>query len=77
MPKPFVYEVILVDTNRIIKVPGIEFGELLHFICIYMLMTENPGTNWAEYFSKNSIDLFSGCSIFVNQCMYANSFESI
>ena len=54
-------EVILVDTNRILKVPDIEFGEFLRFIGIWMLMTENPGTNWEKYFRKNPIDLFSGC----------------
>ena len=60
MPTTFVDEVILADTNRIIKGPDLEFGEFLRFIGIWLLMTENPGTKWTEYFSENPIDIFSG-----------------
>ena len=35
----------MVETNRIIKVPDIDFGEFIQFIGIWMLMTANPGTN--------------------------------
>ena len=70
-------EVILVDTNRRIKVPDLDYGEFLWFIGIWLFMTANPDTNCAEYFSKNPIDVFSGCSIRVNQFMYGNHFESI
>ena len=73
----FFDEVILVETNRIIKGPDIYFGEFLRFIGIWLLMTENPDTNWAEYFSENPIDIFSGCSICANQYISINSFESI
>ena len=75
LPKFFFDEVIMVDSNRIIKFPDIEFGQLLRFIGIWLLMTENPGTNRAEYFRKNPIDIFSGCSIDVNQLMSGNSFK--
>ena len=40
-------------------------------------MTANPGTNRAECFRNNAIDLFSGCSIFVNHFMSGNFFENI
>ena len=46
LPKYFVNDVILVDTNIIIKVPALEFGEFLQFIGVGILITENPGTNW-------------------------------
>ena len=77
LPKRFVDEIILIETNRIIKGPGTEFDEFLRLIGIWMSMTENPGTNWTEYFSKNPIDIFSGCSIYVNQLLSGNSFEGI
>ena len=77
LPIFFVNEVILVETNRRIKGPDPDFGEFPRLIGIWMLMTENPGTNWTDYFSENPIDLFSGCSICVNQLMSGNSFESI
>ena len=48
----FFDEVILVDTNRKIKCPDIEFGEFLQFVGICMFMTENSGTNWVDYFRK-------------------------
>ena len=60
------------DISRIIKGPDTEFGEFIRFIDICMLMTEKPGTNWVEYFSENSIDIFSGCSILAIQCMSGN-----
>ena len=63
-------EVILVDTKKIIKVPNIDFGELLWFIDIWQLIKENPGMNPAEHFREKHIDLFSGCSIRVKQFMY-------
>ena len=69
-------EVLMVDTNRIIRVPDIDFDEFLCFIGIWLLITGNPGTNQTEYFSENYIDLFSGCSIFVNHIMYGNHFEN-
>ena len=46
----FFDEVILVEANRIIKVPDPDFGEFLRFVSICMLMTENPGTNWEGVF---------------------------
>ena len=55
----------------------LEFGEFLQLIGIWMVMAENPGTNGVEYYSKNPIDLFSGCSIRVNQFMSGNCFEYI
>ena len=51
--KTFVNEVIMVETNIIIKGPDLEFGEFLQLLGIYMLMTENSGTNWEDYFSQN------------------------
>ena len=63
------------EANRIIKVPNPDFGEFLRFIGIWMSMTENPGTNWVEYFSEDPIDIFSGCSIHVNHSMSGNSFK--
>ena len=77
LPQTFVVEVILVDTNKIIKGPDLDFGEFLRFIVIWMLMISNPGTNQEEYFSKKPIDMFSGCSISINQFMSGNRFESI
>ena len=50
----------MVDTNRRIKCPTINFGEFILLIGIFMFITENPGTNWTEYLSENIIDLFSG-----------------
>ena len=38
-------------------------------------MIAKPGTNWAEYFSENHIDIFNGCSICVNQFLSGNRFE--
>ena len=67
----------MVETNIIIKVPYLDFGEFLRFIGIWLLIIENPGTNWANYFRKKTIDIFSECSIFVNQFMSGNNFESI
>ena len=55
-----VEEVILVETNKIIKVPDLDFGDFLRFIGIWLLMTSKPGTNWADYFSENSIDILVG-----------------
>ena len=77
LPHTFVIEVIMVDTNKIIKIPGIYFGKFLRFIGIWMLMTSNPVTNGAEYFSEKPIDIFSGRSICVKQFMSGNCFESI
>ena len=57
------------ETNRITKGPDTDFGKFLRLIVIFLLMTENPGTKRADYFSENPIDIFSGCSIFVNQFM--------
>ena len=73
----FFYEVILVETNRIIKGPDLEFGGFLQFIGIWILTTSNSVTNQAEYFSKNPRDILSECSICINQFVSGNRFESI
>ena len=65
------------ETNIRIKGPDLDFGEFLWFIGIWLVMTENPGTNQAEYFSEDPIDIFSGFSICANQFMSVNRFESI
>ena len=43
VPKTFVGEVIIVDTNRRIKGPDIDFVEFLQFFGIFLLITANPG----------------------------------
>ena len=65
------------DTNIIIKGPDIDSGDFLRFIGIWMLITENPGTNQVECFGKNPIYICSGCSIHINQFMSGNCFEII
>ena len=75
--KTFVNEVIMVETNRRIKGPDLDIGEFLQFIGIWLLMTAKPGTNRADYFRINPIDIFNGCSIRVNQFMSGNRFENI
>ena len=77
LPKVFTYEVILVDTNRRIKVPALEFGEFLQFIGIWVLIKTNPGTIQIEYFSDTHIDIVGQCSISFKQFMSVNTFESI
>ena len=67
----------MVEINRIFRGPNIEFGELLYFIGIWLLMTENLCKNWAEYFNKNPRDLFIECSIRDNPFVSDNHFESI
>ena len=60
----------MVDTNRIEKCPELVLGELLQFIWIWMLITENPGTNQAEYFSKNPIYFSVGAQLVpTNLCL--------
>ena len=61
LPKAFANEVILVEKNQIIKVPSLEFGDFLRFVGIWLLITENSGTNRVEYFSETLIDIFGGC----------------
>ena len=77
LPKTFANEVILVDTNKIIKGPDIDFGEFLQFIGLWILMTANPETNQLELFSEHITDVFSECSIHVNRFVSDNHFESI
>ena len=50
LPKKFVGEFIMVHTNSIVKGPNLDFGGFLRLIGIWMLITENPGTNWTGYF---------------------------
>ena len=51
-PEFFFVEVILVDTNKIIKGPDIYFGKFLRIIGIWMLMKSSPGINRWDYFSE-------------------------
>ena len=67
----------MVDTNRRIKGLDLDFYEFLRLIGIGLFMKAYPGTNQAEYFRKNNIDIFSGCSICVNQFMSGNHLENI
>ena len=46
LPTTFFNEVILVETNKVIKGTDLGFGKFLRFFDIWMFMTENPGTNW-------------------------------
>ena len=64
LPKYFINEVILVEINQIIKGPPIEFGELLCFIGIWMLIKSNPVTNRLDYFIDTPVDTFGRCLIF-------------
>ena len=51
LEKDFVDVFIIVETNKRIKGPDIDFGVFLQFIGICLLITEIPGTKRAEYFS--------------------------
>ena len=63
--------------NKRIKGLAIVFSYFLQFVGICMLIKANTVINWAGYFSDTPIDLFGSCSIFVNQFMSGNYFESI
>ena len=67
----------MVDTTRIIKATGLNFGEFLQFSGIWMLMTADYGTNQVEYFIENPIDIFGWFSNCVNQRMSENNIEII
>ena len=77
LTKTFVDKVIMVETNRRTQSPDVEFGDFLHYIGICRLITENLGTNRAEYFNNNSIDISSGKPVCVNQFVLENVFKSI
>ena len=72
--KYFIDEVVISETNRIIKGPALEFGEFVRLIDIWMLIIDNPEKNWAEYFSDYHVDIFGGFSILLNIFMSRNSF---
>ena len=60
LPKVFVYDIIIVDINIIIKLPGLEFGEFFWIVGIWMLISPNSVTNYMEYFSETPIGIFGG-----------------
>ena len=60
-PNPPPYEVIYTETNQIIKVLALEFGEFLQIILIWTLIIVNLGTNQTENFSEITIYIFGGC----------------
>ena len=68
--KPFINEFIMVDTNRIIKVPDLEFL----VPPVHWDLVVDDKKIWHKsgvFFFKHPIDLFSGWSIHVNQLLSA------
>ena len=72
LPKTCAVEVILMETNIIIKFPTLEIGGFLQFVGIWLLVVVKPVTNWVYYCSEASIYIFDGCSIYVNQLISSN-----
>ena len=70
-------EVILVKENQITNGPVLEFGRLLWLIWILILIIANHAMDWKDYFSVTPIDIFSVCSIHLNQFISGNWFDSI
>ena len=61
LPKYFVNEVIIMETNRRNKGSTIEFDKFLQFISILMSIIAKHDTGRMKCFSETPIDIFVGC----------------
>jgi Transposase IS4 len=76
-PKRFLADLILVETNKHLKLGNLSYGELLQWIGLWFLMATIQGPSRHEYWRQADVDCFSGAPYRFNVFMSRNRFDDI
>lgn len=77
IPKDFINEVILVETNKKINGPVLMYGEFLVFVGLQFLMATTRCDNRRDFWSLKNIDPFDGAPHRFGHIMSRRRFEDI
>jgi Transposase IS4 len=76
-PKRFLVDVILVETNKHLKLGSLSYGEFLQWIGLWFLMATIQGPSRHDYWRQADVDCFAGAPYRFNMFMSRNRFDDI
>lgn len=77
LPRTFIENVVLVESNKHIEGQPITFGEFLQFVGMWLYMSTTAGFRRSDWFSHKKIDRWDGAPFRFNDIMSGNRFEAI
>ena len=76
-PKKFVEDVILVQTNKELKLGALTYGEFLRWLGLWFLMATIQGPERSEFWKLAEVDVHDGAPFRLNSLMTKNRFDEI
>ena len=76
-PWKYFEEVILVETNKFLNQQPVTYGELLHWIGLWVLISMVDGSNHHLFWSSKSANLYEGSPFWFSEYMSHTQFEEI
>ena len=77
LPKDYIIDVVLKETNKYIDGEPVQYGEFLVWLGLWFLMATCQGQTRMEFWSKKSIDMYSGAPHRFNDIMSSTRFRQI
>lgn len=77
LPRKFIEEVLLVETNKVIEGQPLEFGEFLRWLGLWYLIATTHCGSRRDFWSGMPVDLFQGAPFRLHDLMSRNRFEAI
>ena len=78
--KPFILEVIIPETNKLMKEDkhqAVTYGEFLHWLGLWFLMATITGPDHSDFWSLGEVDCFVGAPMCFGHLMSRKWFEAI
>jgi hypothetical protein len=77
LPRKFLEDVILIETNKKIQGSAVTFGEFLRFLGLFLYMSTLSGYRRSDYWSSKPISMLEGAPYPFNNFMTFKRFEAI
>jgi hypothetical protein len=76
-PKAYIQEVLLVETNKLLKGKDVTYGEFLQFIGLWLMMATIQGFQRRDFWSVCLVNMFATAPYRFNDIMPRGRFEDI
>ena len=76
-PCKYVEDVILTETNKVLDQQPVTYGELLHWIGLWVLISTVDGSDRHSFWSSKSMNMYEGAPFRLGEYMTRTHFEEI
>ena len=76
-PRAFMEDVMIAETNKILDQHPLSYGELLHWIGLWVLISMVDGSNHQSFWSMKKVNMYKGMLYRLSSYMTQRCFEEI